>query len=315
MLELALFSALAGAFGAWIGAISYNSEYERDQEKYQDAIDERKREKQAALDEMDLNWKMAVEEANKKADAADKQTTIVEDVTGTKYNNELDAIRLGQKDMAYGFNNQMIENSMQTADALQAMSQSGTRSSSMQQAVDMQAAANAESLQKAEDSARAQNNLGLANLFGSLTEAKASIQQDRQATQDIRDSYAEGGDKNKMYQLQRSGLEADYDYQIKQTEKDKKYQKDNYWWGLATNMFAGGQTGYSMASSFENFQSDWANYDFGSSFDNIGKSANNSLYNSTGGTLAGSGKRYSSYSSNKKKVSSLTSSYAQSNWR
>lgn len=250
---------LLAGIGALVGIVSHDKKYKQAQAQADDQIAEYERQREQKLETLDLQFDIAAEEANKKADRSDDQMNLAELFTAENFNNQFDALRLGQEADALGWNVQAMQNASQEGNELSNMAASGARSSSMETAVDLEASVNAQTLQLQEDQQRAQEQIGLSNLFGNLAENTANIQNTRTDAMDLRNSYLEGGNQWKLYQNNRNNLNADYDAAIKSINKDKKRAKDNYFSGMLSSMFGGATTGYKVGSQASNYISNWGN--------------------------------------------------------
>lgn len=259
MLTGLIIAGIGALIGGAAGLISTNQEFDKAKSDAQRQIDEIERQKQQALDTMDLEFDIAADEANKKADRQDQGLTLSEMFTADNLNNQFDQLRLKQENDALGWNVQAMQNDMQKGNELSNMAASGARSSSMETAVDLEASVNSQILQQQEDMERAGNNLQLGNLFGNLNEATNNIQLGRNDAMDLRKSYDEGGNNWKLYQNNRNNVLDNAAANVKSIRDEVKYAEDNLWKTRLVNMFNGGSTGFKFGSNVYDYGKNWGN--------------------------------------------------------
>ena len=254
---------ILGAIGAAIGAVtgiwSNTQEYERAQDQAEKQIKDLERQKQQKLATMDLEFNIAKDEAQKKADRQDKALTLNELFTSDSLNNQFDQLRLKQEQNALDWNMQAMQGGMNEGQELSAMAASGTRNSSMATAVELESAVNEMQLQNREDLERAGTNIQLANLFGSAEEAKNNIGLGREDAMDLRNSFNEGGNNWKIYDNNRNNMQQDYAAAIGNIRDDMQYAQDNKWKSDLVAMFGGGTAGFNFGANAGDYVSKWKN--------------------------------------------------------
>lgn len=190
-------------------------------------------EKKAKLELMDLEFEQDKKAAVKSADRSDQLSTMNEGTVSNQHNNAIEQLSLQQIADAYSFNYMAENSAAQTGNALTAQAGSGTRTSSVMDAVDMQAAQSAQQLQLTEDQQRAGYDSNLNGILSALAQNRFQIQANRTDALDLRTSYDVGGDQYEIYQKQRALQEKAYNDLI----QDIGYQiEDNTGWkaGLKT---------------------------------------------------------------------------------
>lgn len=190
-------------------------------------------EKKAKLELMDLEFEQDKKAAIKSADRSDQLSTMNEGTVSNQHNNAIEQLSLQQIADAYSFNYMAENSAAQTGNALTAQAGSGTRTSSVMDAVDMQAAQSAQQLQLTEDQQRAGYDSNLNGILSALAQNRFQIQANRTDALDLRTSYDVGGDQYEIYQKQRALQEKAYNDLI----QDIGYQiEDNTGWkaGLKT---------------------------------------------------------------------------------
>lgn len=190
-------------------------------------------EKKAKLELMDLEFEQDKKAAIKSADRSDQLSTMNEGTVSNQHNNAIEQLSLQQIADAYSFNYMAENSAAQTGNALTAQAGSGTRTSSVMDAVDMQAAQSAQQLQLTEDQQRAGYDANLNGILSALAQNRFQIQANRTDALDLRTSYDVGGDQYEIYQKQRALQEKAYNDLI----QDIGYQiEDNTGWkaGLKT---------------------------------------------------------------------------------
>lgn len=190
-------------------------------------------EKKAKLELMDLEFEQDKKAAIKSADRSDQLSTMNEGTVSNQHNNAIEQLSLQQIADAYSFNYMAENSAAQTGNALAAQAGSGTRTSSVMDAVDMQAAQSAQQLQLTENQQRAGYDANLNGILSALAQNRFQIQANRTDALDLRTSYDVGGDQYEIYQKQRALQEKAYNDLI----QDIGYQiEDNTGWkaGLKT---------------------------------------------------------------------------------
>ncbi|MCQ2397954.1 MAG: hypothetical protein MJ052_01455 [Sphaerochaetaceae bacterium] len=182
----ATFGGGAGArVGALVGAAIGVGSYLWNQHDNDKLLTQRIRELEAEmknrLELMDLNFDVNKKQALRNADNSDIQTTMQEGFVSEDFNNNLDALRLGQEADAFGWNAAAIQNESAEGDALSSMASSGVRGSSMNDAVEMQSALNSQQLQLQEDTQRNGQSIQLASLLNNLANNTFNMQVSRLA--------------------------------------------------------------------------------------------------------------------------------------
>ena len=92
---------------------SYLDNYNNAMEDAKDQIAEYERRRKEQLDRLNLNFEVAADEANKKADRQDERSTLTEMFTSENFNNQYDALKLQQKGQALAWNEQAIQDRSQ----------------------------------------------------------------------------------------------------------------------------------------------------------------------------------------------------------
>lgn len=246
-------------FGIGVGTYLYNQgELDKELTRY---IRRYQEEMKAKLELMDLNFEINKKDALKNADNSDIQTTMQEGLVSEDFNNNLDALRLGQESDALGWNMQAIQNEMSEGDALSSMAISGTRGSSMNDAVEMQSSLNSQQLQLQEDTQRKGQDIQLASLLNNLANNTFNMQMSRNNAMDLRMAYDDGsvygkaGDQYNLYTKNRALQEKAYLDQI----DDLKRQRDDTrnWWkntlGAIGAGFTGATTGANVGGKVDQF--------------------------------------------------------------
>lgn len=180
----------------------------------------------------DLDFEINKKEAFHNADVSDKEQTFNEWVYSNELNNQLDLLNKSQKLTADNYNQASISIGQNTGNALSAAAASGTRTSSMNQAIDLEQAANYQTLQLNQD----YNRAGVANSYQSLllqgAQQNFNIQQNRDAANYLRNSYLEGGSNYRLYQNALADLQTNYELsksQLKESgELDLSQMYANY---------------------------------------------------------------------------------------
>lgn len=245
--------AVGGLIGGWANQAGYKEDYNKYMADTQASLDEIERKRAQDIGTIQTNFIEDKKEANKKADKQDAQSTLDEGYTAEGFNLGLDQIKAGQEEQTLAFNQQAQANSQAKGNALSSMAASGTRGSSMQQAVDLESAMNAMQLQAAEDKARAGDNIQLANLFQNANQSVNNIQTARTDALDLRKSYEAGGKAFNLARLNMDNINADAAARANEIKRQREYAQNNYSKGVQTAFlkgFGGGANwGANMASS------------------------------------------------------------------
>ena len=260
------FTIFFALIGGMLNADKANKEYNKAMEDAQYQQDELERKRQQQLEKLNLQYEIAEGQANKNADKQDRRTTLSELFTSEDFNNNMEALTLQQEGQARQWNNEAMAMGQQEADALSNMAASGTRSSSMAQAVDLQASVNAANLQYEEDMGRAQSKIGLTNLFGNLNQNIGAIQENRTDALDLRKNYREGGDAWRLHQNDLKIVNEDTDAAIAGIERDKEFARQNRNSRLWSAFFGGAAGGFNFGANLKDFGSKWTN--LGNSYGN-----------------------------------------------
>ena len=262
----ALIIAGASAAMGLLGGIFGNSRKKKAAEEAKRRAEEQKK---RDLELMDLQFDIAEKEANKNADIQDSQTDMGENTSSESVNNALDLLRLGQEQDVFNWNLQAAGNDRAEGEALSAMAASGVRSgSSAGEAVDLESAVNVFQLQLEQDAAREQGDIQAAGILNDLAASRFNLQLGRNAANDLRDSFAVGGDQYNLYQKQRANREAGYNAQIEAYQSEIDTLNDP-WYNLfsgMSSMFGGAVQGYSTGLSLSQFEAD-----LGQDYDTTGR--------------------------------------------
>lgn len=259
--------------GAGANLFGYARDVQKANDEYGRQIAEQERLKAQQLKDLDLEFEIASNKAKKNADRQDKGLTLEEMFTSDGLNGQFDALRLGQEGNVLDWNIQAMQNDQQKGQELSAMAASGTRSSSMADAVEMEASVNSQALQLQEDQTRAQNKIQLANLFGNLGEAVNSISLGREDAMDLRTSYDEGGDNWRLYQNERQNTIDNFNSNINQLQRGQRDLNKNAWKGGLKALFGGASSGFQVGAGLQDFASKWS----APSFNTVGKGAGNAV--------------------------------------
>ena len=239
----------AALLGGAANVISNNSELDNERQDLKDQQDYLKTNYESEVKQSELTYNKNVEEANKEADANDRASTLQETYLSDTTNNELLQLGLNEKAENYAFNTKAVQNGSNTGDALSLMASSGTRSSSMAQAVDLQEATNSVQLQNEEDLQRNQDSLNLINVLNSLSQGTSRIQEARTGANDLRASWSEGGYNNLLYKENNKQRKNTYNYNKTRLQNQIDYIDDNRWLSNTTAFLTGATQGYSTWSS------------------------------------------------------------------
>ncbi len=260
-----IIAGVSAALGL-LGGIFGNSRKKKAAEEAKRRAEEQKK---RDLELMDLQFDIAEKEANKNADIQDSQTDMGENTSSESVNNALDLLRLGQEQDVFNWNLQAAGNDRAEGEALSAMAASGVRSgSSAGEAVDLESAVNVFQLQLEQDAAREQGDIQAAGILNDLAASRFNLQLGRNAANDLRDSFAVGGDQYNLYQKQRANREAGYNAQIEAYQSEIDTLNDP-WYNLfsgMSSMFGGAVQGYSTGLSLSQFEAD-----LGQDYDTTGR--------------------------------------------
>ncbi len=250
-----IIAGVSAALGL-LGGIFGNSRKKKAAEEAKRRAEEQKK---RDLELMDLQFDIAEKEANKNSDIQDSQTDMGENTASESVNNALDLLRLGQEQDVFNWNLQAAGNDRAEGEALSAMAASGVRSgSSAGEAVDLESAVNVFQLQLEQDAAREQGDIQAAGILNDLAASRFNLQLGRNAANDLRDSFAVGGDQYNLYQKQRANREAGYNAQIEAYQSEIDTLNDP-WYNLfsgMSSMFGGAVQGYSTGLSLSQFEAD-----------------------------------------------------------
>ena len=242
-----IIAGVSAALGL-LGGIFGNSRKKKAAEEAKRRAEEQKK---RDLELMDLQFDIAEKEANKNSDIQDSQTDMGENTASESVNNALDLLRLGQEQDVFNWNLQAAGNDRAEGEALSAMAASGVRSgSSAGEAVDLESAV--------QDAAREQGDIQAAGILNDLAASRFNLQLGRNAANDLRDSFAVGGDQYNLYQKQRANREAGYNAQIEAYQSEIDTLNDP-WYNLfsgMSSMFGGAVQGYSTGLSLSQFEAD-----------------------------------------------------------
>lgn len=237
---------IAAAVGGTVNALSGVSSRKK-------ARNELRAKKAEDLGLMDLNYEIAEKNANKNADRQDYQSDLNEKFIAGNANNQLDALRNSQETEAFTFNQQTMQNSSQTGDALSGIAASGTRGGSMDTAIELQSALNSQQLQLAENSTRAGDENELFRILNNFQNDAFKLQNDRTDAEDLRDAYRpETGDQWKLYQMNRDKLINEYDRAINKNKSS--------FFTVLGDFFGGASQGYGVGANIDQFVKDASAY-------------------------------------------------------
>lgn len=234
----------------------------------EDAEAEVKRKRDATLKMLDLQFDVAKKQANKSALRSDEASDINERAIANDANGQIRGLSLQQISDTMGWNSQAMSADQSRGDALSSIASSGTRSSSMQQAVEQQASLNSAQLQQQQDATRAGQSLSLAQVFNNLSQNKANIQADRTDAFDLRQSYKSAitdslgrnlgrGDQYALYAENRNDVANQYNAQIKKIEKEMdKHTGFNSFLNGVKAFFGGAVQGAGQGAAMGQFVAD-----------------------------------------------------------
>ena len=227
--------------------------------------------------QVEAMYKLAVEEANQKfeaakeqanrnakqqelqADLTDKSLDISEQALSNDFNSAIDQLYLSEQSDAMDWNNASMQAGSQTGASYANLASSGVRAgSSLSDAVLMESATNEAQLQFSQDAKRRSDDNNLGAVLNSLAGNKFNIQSNRIGADIMRDdaaylraSYEEGGRNYNLYQNQLQQLEKTKKYQT--TELDYEYEKHSGWnsfWNSQIGMLNMGSKGFSTGYNF-----------------------------------------------------------------
>lgn len=270
--------ATLGLIGGFIGGRSYKNEYDDYMDESQEKLDdlEEKRNEQLAL--MDLTFETEQEKAFKEADRSDRISTQNEGFVSQDFNGEFDLLKLSMDEEAYGFNQAAVNAGQSKGNALSMAAASGTRNSSMNDAIEMEAANNAMMLQMQEDKTRTADMFNANSLIQRLMQNKTGIQNDRWMANDVREEWksgtaqydddgniigmnTDGGSKYNIYAMQRNNASNDYQRAMDEITRERERAENNKtlgWW----NAFLGGaNSGFNAGTNAGTLITDTFNFD------------------------------------------------------
>lgn len=201
------------------------------------------------LELMDLDFEHNKEEANKNADASDRRSDFNEGYIAENANSQFDMLAASQEQEGLEFNMEAMQAGSQRGSGLAQLAASGTRGSSVADAIDLESAVNAAQLQAKEDYSRASTDYNINNILRSFNNDVFTLQENRTNAMDLRNSFKDGGFNQRKYALNRKGLEKQYNRQIDDL-------KDS-WSNTLSEFFGGAQQGYSLGSGIEQFATDF----------------------------------------------------------
>lgn len=222
------FDALGGIFG--------------DNDRKDALKKERKRlekERNDKLRLMDLEFTDAEKQANKSADRSDLVSDMNERTSAYDANAQIGQLSLQQLADAYTFNYNNQQIGANKGAGLASMAASGTRTSSVGNAIDMETLQNEQQLQLAEDSTRANYDYQLEGILQALAQNRFQIQNNRTDAFDLRQAYArpdealgtEGGSEYQKYALSRQMQNDAYNNRI-QDYTDEINDLGDFWKGV-----------------------------------------------------------------------------------
>ena len=227
--------------------------------------------------QVEAMYKLAVEEANQKfeaakeqanrnakqqelqADLTDKSLDISEQALSNDFNAAIDQLYLSEQSDAMDWNNAAMQAESQTGASYANLASSGVRAgSSLSDAVLMESATNEAQLQFSQDAKRRSDDNNLGAVLNSLAGNKFNIQSNRIGADVMRDdaaylraSYEEGGRNYNLYQNQLEQLKKTMKYQT--TELDYEYAKHSDWNAFMNSqisMLSLGSKGFSTGYNF-----------------------------------------------------------------
>ena len=265
---------LTGVLGAKAATSEYDKEVEdleRKQREYLiDDTDDYTSEIEDELNLLDLTFEEKKKDAEHsadlkdiEADRTDSLATQTETAANNDFANQFDLLNLSWQQDALNFNNANMQIGQSTGNALSTAAASGTRTSSMNDAIALEAANNEAQLQLQEDTTRANNNYQVTSLLNSLSNSKNSVQQNRWNALDLRNAadytrwqYGEGGTEYNIYKANRDKTVSDAErtYNEYQAELDyygtKSNRRNAMWSGFFSGFSGGFNTGKDITSLF-----------------------------------------------------------------
>lgn len=229
------------------------------------------------LQNLDTQFNIEKAEAQKTAESQNMATDIQEGVISDSFNNEITSLNQQQQAETLAWNIEAQKAGQATGNALSQQAVSGTRNSSVNDAIDQEAALNASQLQMQQDQQRTQDNYALRSAAASLAQANIGVQQARTQADNLVNGYEAGGNQYAVYKGSRDYNEKQYNQKIDEINREMK----NLSWGWNTflNVSAstisgaasGAQTGYALGN-FANYVSN----------PNVKAQNNNSIWGSIG---------------------------------
>lgn len=269
-------SMIAGIIAGAVGGLSaFGSSLWGDSQAREESVEAQKELERLyalQLQEAELRFKQAQEEAERnakkaelQADLADKSLDISEQGLSNDFNATIDNLYLSQEADAMNWNLSAMQAGSSEGAAYSNLAASGVRAgSSLSDAVLMESAVNENQLRFSKDQKRRSDENNLGAVLNQLAGNKVGIQQNRigaDYTRDeaayLRNSYLEGGYNYNLYQNSLDQLQARYDAQKRQLNKDyAQHSGWNSFWNsfiaLNTGSTSGFNTGYNVAETFQN---------------------------------------------------------------
>ena len=278
---------LAATGGIVKGLVNLNAAGEQQDQALEDLTDSKDyvdKQYQEQVDFLNMNFDIQQEEANKDAayaketanrniqnsKVADVQTNATERLLSLDFNTGLELLGLGQTAQTLSYNNYAMQADQAAGSDYAALAQSGTRNSSLADAVEMSAANNSFQLQLQQDTERAQNKAsqtqlvsgmlsGMSNVYGARQNAistrSAANQQIREAD-DLIASYLEGGSNYRLNQAKLGQLKTRYDYDITNINKQITRLQENYNANKLSAFYGGAASGmtdtYNLITTVKN---------------------------------------------------------------
>lgn len=278
-------AAIVGTIFAAANMADYGINFSTRKEKLQNDIDSLNAKKDRELALSQLQFETDQKNAYKKADQADKATTLAEAMFGRNASIALNNIGMNQEAKTLQYNQQAIQSGAGEGSAYNAIGASGTRNSSAKQAIAMQASFSDKQQQLQQDLDRKQDSLTLASAMNNFMEGANNLQTRRTEANDLRDSFSEGGDVYNLYQKKRENFIADVGAETSKLEDAQKWTWNDTV-NLLTAGLAGAKTGYDVGTNIEEWQMNWkapsikqgTQIDTNTiSFDNLGTGYNNQM--------------------------------------
>ena len=252
LLIAGIMATVSGTANAIGNQLQINDEIDELGQQIRDQEDKR----QDVLDDLDLKFKVAEDEAQKNADKADRQTDLSEKQISDELNADADQLALKEFNEAFIWNEGEMAIGNQKGQELAGMAQSGARTSSMSDAIAMEEAVNRAQLEAQKLQERTANEYAMKSIYNGLVNTTANLQFRRDEAEDLRNSYKEGGNNWKLYDSNRTLAKNDYDRYIRNLSDKKASMEDAGWrWGQGLKAFfgAGNQaftSTYNFASNF-----------------------------------------------------------------